>query len=192
MTHMRIGILGGTFNPIHIGHLILAQQTLEKLKLNKVIFVPTYIPPHKGNRKIASAEARFKMAMLATQDNSNFEVSDLEIRRKGRSYSIYTLEELRRKFGVQTRLFFIVGADLLDELYTWKDIGQILKIARFVAVTRPGYELKDLPAGAVSLSIPSMDISSTQIRGYIKKGKSIRYLVTDKVLDYILRQGLYR
>jgi nicotinate-nucleotide adenylyltransferase len=191
----RIGILGGTFNPIHIGHLILAEQSRQLLHLNKVIFVPTYISPHKSSKFLAPAHTRYQMVSLAVKNNPYFEVSDLELVRGGISYSIETVRRLKTTFP-QTRLFFITGSDFLDGFSTWKDIEELSKICKFVIAQRPGYEYRQLRKKMLKniqkIYVSALDISSTQIRRRIKSGQSIRYLVSEEVRGYILQKKLYR
>jgi nicotinate-nucleotide adenylyltransferase len=188
---MKIGVLGGTFNPIHIGHLILAEEAREKLKLDKVIFVPTYLPPHKDNSDIASARARFTMVKLAIKDNRYFLVSDIEIKRDGRSYTIDTLKEFKKIYP-SDELYFIIGSDLLKYLDDWKDLDEIIQMVRFVVATRPGYPLEKIPSHISTIPIRAVDISGFEIRKAIKENKSFRYLVPETVLKYIKKKGLYQ
>jgi len=188
---MRIGILGGTFNPVHIGHLILAEEVREKLKLDKIIFIPTALPPHKDDVDIAPALDRLKMLKLAIKGNKFFGVSDIEIKRKGRSYTIDTLKELKNKF-THDELYFIIGSDLLKYLNEWKDLGEINKMVKFIAATRPGYPLQQLPAYIHTLDIRAVDVSGFAVRQCIKENKSFGYLVPDKVFDYIKKRKLYK
>ncbi|MCX5696465.1 MAG: nicotinate-nucleotide adenylyltransferase [Candidatus Omnitrophica bacterium] len=194
---MKIGILGGTFNPIHIGHLILAEEAREKLGLDKVIFVPTFVPPHKDNVDIAPAAARLKMVKLAIAGNKYFSVSDIEIERNGRSYTIDTIKEFKKNYSLD-QIFFIIGSDLMKYLDDWKDINEISKLVKFVVATRPGYPLEDITTYAVSrqtgvstLPIRAVDISGFEIRGAIKEGKSFRYLVPEAVFRYINKKRIY-
>ncbi len=188
---MKIGILGGTFNPVHIGHLILAEEVREKLALDKIIFIPTALPPHKDNLGIAQAADRLKMLKLAIKGNKFFGVSDIEIKRQGRSYTIDTLKELKNKFN-QDNLYFIIGSDLLKYLNEWKDLGEINKMVDFVVATRPGYPLEQIPAYIHTLAIRAVDVSGFEVRQCVKENKSFRYLVTDKVFDYINKRKLYK
>lgn len=187
---MKIGILGGTFNPIHKGHINLAKEVKRKLGLEKIIFVPAYIPPHKSNADIISATDRFKMVRLAIKDEEGFSASDLEIKRKGKSYSVDTLKSFKKSFKA-AQLYFIIGADSLAELDKWKDIEEIFKLARFVVVNRAGFSLRRLPEGALRVNIRPQDVSSTQVRRLIRKGEPIRRYVTNSVLGYIIKKGLY-
>ena len=186
---MKIGILGGTFNPIHIGHLILAEEVREKVGLEKIIFIPTYLPPHKDNSNIAPAEGRMEMLKLAVSGNRYFNVSDIEIKRNGRSYTIETLTELKKLYPADD-LYFITGSDLLKYLDEWKDLNQIIKMVRFIVATRPGYPLEKIPSYISTVAIRAVDISAFEIRNCIKENKSFRYLVPEEVFKYILKERL--
>ena len=188
---MRIGILGGTSNPIHIGHLILAEDALSKLKLDRVIFVPTYIPPHKAVEGSVKPQDRLKMAELATADNPGFEVSDFEINSKKTSYSIETLMEFRKKYGEDAELFFITGSDLLKDLFSWKNVNDIFKMSKFIVANRPGYPVKEVPKEVETVVITPIEVSSEDIRRRLKALRSIRYLVPEKVRAYIIERKLY-
>ena len=187
---MRIGILGGTFNPIHNGHLALARAAASKLRLDKIIFIPTYRPPHK-NVPLAPARHRHKLVTLAIKGRAKFCASRMEINRKGKSYTIETLQLLRKRFGPKAEMFFIAGADSLKELRSWYKIGKVLKLAHFVIVARPGYSLKRLPGGLHRIGMRPVRISSTEIRTLIKAGCSIKRLVPKPVAAYIKRKKLY-
>jgi nicotinate-nucleotide adenylyltransferase len=201
---MRIGIMGGSFDPIHTGHLIVAEQMRDARQLDQVIFIPTKVPPHKSDRMLASSSDRLKMARLAVADHPGFEVSDIELRREGPSYSIDTIAELREKWRNEHRVFFIVGADTLAELPTWRRPGDLVDHADFLTAMRPGFpmdfwddlsvtfspeQLARLKQGCVD-TIP-VGISSTVIRQRVSEGKTIRYLVPDAVEKYIHQHGLY-
>ncbi len=188
---MKIGILGGTFNPVHIGHLILAEETMEKLKLDKVFFIPAYLPPHKDNIDIAPAGARLKMLELAIKGNNNLTVSDIEIKRKGRSYTIDTIVSFKKKYP-DDELYFIIGSDLLKYLDSWKDLDEIMRAVNFIVATRPGYPLADIPKRIQRIDIRAVDISGFSVRQCIKEGKSFRYLVPESVFTYIRKNNLYR
>lgn len=188
---MKIGILGGTFNPIHIGHLILAEEAREKLHLDLVVFVPAYLPPHKDNSDIAAAAARFRMVKLAIAGNKYFSLSDIETKRDGRSYTIDTLRQLKSLYP-RDELYFITGSDLLNYLEEWKDLGDILKMVRFVVATRPGYPLEKIPGYISTVAIRAVDVSAFEIRECIRKHKSFRYLVPEAVYRYIGKKRLYR
>jgi nicotinate-nucleotide adenylyltransferase len=188
---LKIGILGGTFNPIHIGHLILAEEAREKIGLDKIIFVPTFLPPHKDNSDIAFAFNRLAMVRLAIKGNRYFYTSDIEIKRDGRSYTIDTLNEFKKKYP-QDQLYFIIGSDLLEYLKEWKDLDEIIKLIKFIVVTRPGFPLDKIPSYIKTMAIRAVDVSAFQIRKCIKENKSFRYLVPEAVYNYIIKKKLYR
>lgn len=188
---MRIGIFGGTFNCIHFGHLVLAEQAYEKLGLDKVIFIPSFQPPHKKSMHMASAHHRYVMVALAIKDNPRFEISDIELERKGRSYSVDTLRELRQMYP-KAELFFISGSDVSDKILQWKSIKEILGIAKFVLAKRPGYRLKKYHKDIVVISITELDISSSMIRRKIRAKQSVRYLMPMRVYNYIKQKRLYQ
>ena len=189
---MRIGILGGTFNPIHVGHLILAEEALSKLKLDKVLFVPTFIPPHKTVESRVKPQDRLKMVKLAIEGNVSFEVSTFEMDSKKKSYSIDTLREFRKKYEETAQLYFITGSDALKDLFSWKDINDIFKISKFIVANRPGYPVKDVPEGVDTVVISPIEVSSEDIRKRVKEARSIRYLVPEKVRAYIEGHRLYK
>lgn len=188
---MRIGILGGTFNPIHIAHLILAEEARCKLSLEKVIFVPSYLPPHKSDEELADAQARYDMVKLAIKDNPRFEASRVEIDRKGSSYSVDTLKYFNALYP-KDKIFFISGSDVLKELYTWKEIDEIFKLTNFIVAQRPGYPASNIPSGVELVLITPLEISSSLVRGRIIEGGSIRYLVPEAVRQFIEKKGLYK
>ncbi len=187
----RIGILGGTFNPIHIGHLVSAQFVSERLKLDKVIFIPSYLPPNKSRKAVIDAVHRYNMVKLAIKGNDLFDVSDFEIKKKGVSYSIDTLEFFHKNFSSKIRLFFIIGTDNIAGLHTWHRIDDILRLATFVAVSRPGTGSLRGKIDVRRVDIPVLDISSSFIRKRIASGKTVRYLIPDAVIRYIQRHKLY-
>ncbi|NMB02261.1 MAG: nicotinate-nucleotide adenylyltransferase [Firmicutes bacterium] len=198
----RLGIMGGTFDPIHYGHLVTAEGARSAFGLDQVLFLPSGRPPHKKMDKVTDPEHRYMMTVLATLTNPHFEVSRLEIDRTGVSYTIDTLRILRDQYGSETELFFITGADAIFDIMSWKDSDEYLTIAHFVAASRPGFCLADLPQSTRQwmeqhrdrfhvLQVPAMAISSTDIRERVHSGCSIRYLVPESVEHYILRQGLY-
>ena len=188
---MKIGLLGGTFNPVHIGHLILAEEVREKLKLDKIIFIPTAVPPHKDDINIAPAADRLKMLKLAVSGNKFFGVCDIEIKRKGRSYTIDTLKELKIKLRAD-QLYFIIGSDLLKYLNEWKDLNQIIKMVNFIVATRQGYPLEQIPSYIQTLAIRAVDVSGFEVRNCIRENKSFNYLVPERVFGYIKKRKLYR
>ena len=190
----RIGILGGTFDPIHKGHLALACAALEQLKLDRLIFVPAFRHPlpQKESGTTASAEARLEMVKLAIKEEPRFEVSDCEVKRKGISYTVDTLKAFREQYPKPNELFFITGGDWGKGLDQWKDIDTIFSLARFVVAKRSGFDTKHLPKGVQLLNFVPLDISSTEIRTQLKKGTSTTSLVSEKVLEYIRGHQLYR
>lgn len=196
-----IGIFGGTFNPIHLGHLLVAQDALEQLRLARVIFIPSAIPPHKHADKLASAADRLRMIELGIRGNDRFEVDDVEIRRGGKSYSVDTLTQLKAQ-NPRAVFFFIIGADSLRELHLWREVGQLVTLCTFVTVPRPGFEAKPVidprldPATRRQLRQHVLrghacGIASRDIRARVASGRSIRYLVPDGVRQYIRRRRLY-
>lgn len=189
---MRIGILGGTFNPIHNGHLCLAEGARRKLKLDKVIFVPANIPPHKPSLDLLSAKERYKMVSMALANKPYFEASDYEIKKGGTSYSVKTLKAFKKIFGRNTKLFFLTGTDSLSMLKTWKNIKKILELSEFVVVSRPGYKMLKPVFKVKKISIPTPDISSTFIRKGIQSGLVVKRFMPDAVYNYINKKGLYR
>ena len=189
---MRIGILGGTFDPVHNGHIALAKGALKKLRLDKVIFIPAYIPPHKIKAKISSSRLRLGMLAAAVKSNSRFCISEYEINRKNLSFTVLTLRALRKRFK-KAEIFFITGADSLTQLGSWKDAKSILRLAVFVVSKRPGYKFSARRAkGMVMLNVKTADISSTNIRSRVRKGLSIKGMVSPAVGKYISKNKLYR
>lgn len=198
----RLGVLGGSFDPIHLGHLVLAEGVREALGLEKVLLVPAGTPPHKLNHSMAAAEDRMEMTQLAAEGNPFLEVSDIEVRRSGPSYTIDTIRELADIHDGE--VFLIVGGDTVSELGTWKSVGELLRICSLAVGMRPGAELpgreeleRKTGAGADQIltnvvNIPQMDISSTDIRKRAREGRTIRYLVPERVREYIEREGLYK
>ncbi|MBI5417770.1 nicotinate-nucleotide adenylyltransferase [Candidatus Poribacteria bacterium] len=200
----KLGIFGGTFNPIHFGHLIVAQETLEIMKLDEIIFVPSAIPPHKELKNVACAKERLAMIKLALKSNPNFTFSDIELTRSGKSYTVDTLKKFR-ELHPKSELFFMVGADNLKEIMYWKDPEGILKQANLIVMTRPGYlKLCDNPKKHFPLlsknefknkinmvKVPEIGISGTLIRNNLKNNKSIDYLMPVSVEEYILKRRLY-
>jgi nicotinate-nucleotide adenylyltransferase len=200
-----VGVLGGSFNPIHVAHLILAERAREALALERVIFVPAKHPPHKPMQGLASGRDRLEMVRTAIEGNLAFEVSDIELRRRGVSYTIQTVEALRRELGAESEICFLIGTDTLAELPTWREIRRLASLCRFVPFARPGSARPDKRrlTGAVGRAearailaraapMPLLDISSSDIRRRVAGGRSIRYLVPDAVAAYIRRRGLYR
>lgn len=186
---MKLGILGGSFNPIHHGHLIIATRAAEALKLDRVLFIPTAISPLKRARDFASPRDRLAMVRAALRADPLFEASDLEIRRGGTSYTIDTLRALRKSRPGKPVL--ILGADAARLLPQWRSIDEVKRLATFVLVARPGHRPgRGMPKQYIE--VPLLEISSTGIRERVRRGLSIRYLVPDAVDRYIRRKGLYR
>lgn len=191
----RIGIMGGTFDPIHHGHLVAANEVADRFDLDQVVFVPTGQPWQKGDVEVSPAEDRYLMTVIATASNPRFHTSRVDIDRPGPTYTVDTLRDLKREYGPAAELYFITGADALAEILSWKDADQVLALARFIAVTRPGFELSaaHLPPDSVHLvQVPAMAISSTDCRARVAACQPIWYLVPDGVVQYIAKQGLYR
>jgi nicotinate-nucleotide adenylyltransferase len=198
-TPLRIGILGGTLDPVHHGHLFAAEEVRATYGLDRVLFIPCGHAPHKDERRIAPAEHRYEMCALATGSNPGFAVSRVEIDRPGPSYTIDTLRELRTIRGGDTELFLIIGADALLEIDTWHQPDAVLTEARCLAVPRPGSELsglasvigKERAARVEVMDLPGLEISATDIRCRVREGRPIRYLTPDAVVAYIAENGLY-
>ncbi|WP_308167856.1 nicotinate-nucleotide adenylyltransferase [Catellatospora tritici] len=191
----RIGIMGGTFDPIHHGHLVAASEVADRYALDEVVFVPTGEPWQKSGNPVTPAEDRYLMTVIATASNPRFSVSRVDVDRDGPTYTVDTLRELRAQYGEKTELFFITGADALSKILSWKDAEQLFELAHFVGVTRPGFDLTvgHLPADVVSLvQVPAMAISSTDCRRRVAAGQPVWYLVPDGVVQYITKRRLYR
>lgn len=200
----RIGILGGTFNPVHLGHLTLAQSAFEMYDLDRVIFVPCNQPPHKDTMPLVAAEHRFAMLDMAIEGDIRFDISRIELDRPGPSYSIDTVSWFKAQETVQ-ELFFIIGSDTLPELHLWKDIGKLLEMCRFISFERPGSEQSRLKPEMLQLSDDwpdrlladyckgvRVEISSSELRYRIAEGFSIKYLVPESVEMYIAEHSLYQ
>lgn len=188
---MRIGVLGGSFNPVHYGHLRLAEEAREHLQLDRVLFIPAGLRPHKPQRGLIEGRHRLAMVRLAIRRQPAFEASDIELRRPGPSYTVDTLEALRRRRRRRARLFFLSGADTLQELRTWRDPDRVLALCTFVVATRPGYALRVKRHGMTTLPVTRLAISASDIRRRVAGGRSIRYLVPAAVAAYIARHRLY-
>ncbi len=187
--------MGGTFDPIHHGHLVAASEVAALFELDEVVFVPTGDPWQKAERRVSPAEDRYLMTVIATAANPRFSVSRLEIDRPGPTYTADTLRDLRALYGPDTQLFFITGADALGQILTWHRAEELFELAHFVGVTRPGHALSDpgLPQGRVSLvEVPAMAISSTDCRDRVSRLLPVWYLVPDGVVQYIQKRDLYR
>jgi nicotinate-nucleotide adenylyltransferase len=186
--------MGGTFDPVHHGHLVAASEVQARFDLDEVIFVPTGQPWQKTDRKVSAAEDRYLMTVIATASNPRFSVSRVDIERGGITYTVDTLHDLHDAFS-EAELFFITGADALEQILSWRQAEELFSLAHFVGVTRPGYRLDDthLPNGSVSLiDVPAMAISSTACRERVAAGLPVWYLVPDGVVQYISKRDLYR
>lgn len=185
--------MGGTFDPIHHGHLVAASEVAAVFELDEVVFVPTGQPWQKSDEQVSAAEQRYLMTVIATASNPRFTVSRVDVDRPGPTYTIDTLRDLARQ-NDDTDLFFITGADALAQILSWKDVDELFALAHFVAVTRPGHELTDrgVPADRISLlEIPALAISSTVCRERARVGQPVWYLVPDGVVQFIAKYGLY-
>lgn len=207
MMKRRVGLFGGTFNPIHIGHLIVARAAVEHLELERMLLIPSAQPPHKPQEAVAEAHERLEMVRLAIADEPPLEVSDCEIRRPGPSYTVQTVREFRASLGEGAELFWLIGADSLHELASWYQVEQLVPLCRIVTAARPGWawdaEARRVLAqrlgaeaierlGADILPTPRIEISASQIRRRIRQGLSIRWLVPPGVEQYIHQRRLYR
>ncbi len=191
----RIGVMGGTFDPIHQGHLVAASEVAASFDLEEVIFVPTGAPWQKVDREVSAAEDRYLMTVIATASDPRFSVSRVDIDRDGATFTIDTLRDLHAGYPDVDEFYFITGADACAQLLSWRDVESLFALAHFVGVTRPGHTLADpgLPAGEVTLvEIPALAISSTDIRDRVASGRPIDYLVPEGVGRYVAKRGLYR
>jgi len=198
----KIGIMGGTFDPIHLGHLILAEETRIQLNLDKVIFIPTGEPPHKKTKSVLEPIHRYEMTLLATADNPHFQVSALEINKEGVSYTIDTIKHLRSLYSNST-FYFITGADSLVNITSWRNADELLTLCKFVTTKRRGIPNSELDDAVNKinqtfrdtvylLSIPYIEVSSTEVRNRVKNGESIKYYVPDSVETYIRKNNFYK
>ena len=187
--------MGGTFDPVHNGHLVAASEVAASFALDEVVFVPTGQPWQKSEQQVSPAEDRYLMTVIATASNPRFNVSRVDIDRVGPTYTIDTLHDLRAQYGEKSELFFITGADALAQILDWHRSEDLFELAHFVGVTRPGHHLADpgFPTGRVSLvEVPALAISSTDCRQRVAAGEPVWYLVPDGVVQYISKRGLYR
>jgi nicotinate-nucleotide adenylyltransferase len=198
---MRIGILGGTFDPPHIGHLVIAEEAREKLGLAKVYFVPAREPPHKKGEPVSSLEDRVAMLRLALDDHPFFVLSLVEANRPGPSFTVDTLRQLSREFPPATELYFVMGMDSLAALSTWHDPRSLIGLCKLAVLKRPGYSAemneleRDIPglkSQVVVIPAPELEISSSDLQSRVRQGLSIEYMVPDCVAEYIAKHGLYR
>lgn len=200
----KVGIYGGSFNPIHLAHLVLAESACEALDLEQVIFVPAKVPPHKDAGALAGAKDRLHMVRRAVAGNARFRVSDAELRRSGPSYSVDTVARFRKRFGRGAELYFLIGADTIPELPTWHQVSRLAELCTIVPLTRPGVARPSLSALAAAVGpkeargilsrmirMPQLDISASDIRRRVAAGRSIRYLVPPEVEAHIRRKHLY-
>ena len=187
----KVGILGGTFNPPHIGHLIIAEQVRDQLDLDKIVFLPTAEPPHSSiNKKTISSDIRVELLDLAIHTNPNFEMELYEVEKGGKNYTYNTMKALVDLYPA-VDFYFIIGADMIEDLPTWHEIDKLVELVQFVGVNRPGYAVEtDYPL--IMVDVPLVDISSSAIRKKVAQGCSIQYLVPENVQNYIEREGLYQ
>ena len=189
--------MGGTFDPIHHGHLVAASEVAARFGLDEVVFVPTGVPWQKAHRRVSPAEDRYLMTVIATASNPRFSVSRVDIDRAGDTYTVDTLRDLRAQRGPDTDLYFITGADALSQILTWRGAEELFELAHFIGVSRPGVRLEEkdishLPADKVTLvEVPALAISSTACRERRTSGLPIWYLVPDGIVQYITKRGLY-
>ena len=195
---MRLGVMGGTFDPIHHGHLVAASEVQARFNLDEVVFVPTGQPWQKAGKKVSQPEDRYLMTTIATASNPRFSVSRVDIERPGPTYTVDTLRDIRAARGPEVELFFITGADALSKILTWKGAEELFDLAHFVGVSRPGVRLgaddiAHLPENKVTLlEVPALSISSTACRERVGQRMPIWYLVPDGIVQYIAKRGLYR
>lgn len=196
---LRLGLMGGTFDPIHIGHLVTAEEALRQFRLDEIVFIPTGQPPHKTGQ-VASPEERYTMTCVATASHPQFWVSRLELDSPGMDYTVDTLRALREVFVSDVGFFFITGADAVLDILTWKDPERVLGWCDVIAATRPGYDLSrlaDVLGGLAGrdrvhvMEIPSIAVSSSMIRERLRAGEGVRYLVPEGVLTLIQKSGIY-
>lgn len=198
----NILLFGGTFNPPHLGHIELTDRVSKELGINKVVLIPLGTPPHKVGFNIADAKHRLKMLELSIEGKDNFEISKIEIERKGYTYTVDTLKEFDKMYNKKYNIYYLVGADTLEKLNTWKNCEEVFKLCKFVVVLREGYTIskaqkiadllkKDYGADIIILDVGNIDVSSTRIREMIRKGEDIHKFVPNKVIKYIVDNNLY-
>lgn len=193
----RLGVMGGTFDPIHHGHLVAASEVAARFGLDEVVFVPTGVPWQKAGRRVSKSEDRYLMTVVATASNPQFTVSRVDIDRPGNTYTVDTIKDIRAERGGNLELFFITGADALRSILTWRGGDELFGLAHFVGVSRPGVDLarrdiSHLPSDKVTLlEVPALAISSTECRNRVSSGLPLWYLVPDGVVQYVAKRGLY-
>lgn len=193
----RLGVMGGTFDPIHHGHLVAASEVAARFRLNEVVFVPTGVPWQKRDRRVSQPEDRYLMTVIATASNPRFSVSRVDIDRPGDTFTVDTLKDIRAQRPAD-ELYFITGADALSKILTWRGVDELFDLAQFIGVSRPGvplaqHDIEHLPADKVTLiEVPALAISSTDCRERVSEGMPIWYLVPDGIVQYIAKRGLYR
>ncbi|WP_102026959.1 nicotinate-nucleotide adenylyltransferase [Salirhabdus sp. Marseille-P4669] len=184
----KIGLFGGTFDPIHVGHLLMAEEVYERLNLDEIWFIPSYVPPHKTGTT-TSPDDRMRMLQLATEDNDHFRIEDMELKRKGTSFTFDTIEQLKQSHP-DKQFLFIIGADMVEYLPKWYKIEELIHNITFVGVKRVGYEVKS-KYPIIEVEVPMIEISSTILRNRLKHGGTTRYWLPKKVREYIRENGLY-
>ena len=198
---MRLGIMGGTFDPIHFGHLVTAEEALVQFNLDRVLFMPTGNPAFKSGERVTSGEHRYLMTVIATASNADFDVSRMEVDRPGLTYTVDTLVALRDRYGPSTELFFITGADAVWDIVSWKDAELVADLVTFIAATRPGYDLDEARRSHETaatrfrieyVEVPALAISSTELRRRVAEKRPITYLAPESVVAYIAKHELYR
>lgn len=193
----RLGVMGGTFDPIHHGHLVAGSEVAARFHLDEVVFVPTGTPWQKAGRRVSSREDRYLMTVIATASNPRFSVSRVDIDREGNTYTVDTLKDLKAERGSDVELHFITGADALASILTWRGAEELFDLAKFIGVSRPGVDLRasdisHLPSDKVTrMEIPALAISSTACRDRVAEGWPLWYLVPDGVVQYVAKRGLY-
>jgi nicotinate-nucleotide adenylyltransferase len=195
----RLGVMGGTFDPIHYGHLVTAEEAQHQFELDEVLFVPTGSPWMKEHEVVSPPEDRYLMTVIATASNPLFTVSRMEVDRDGPTYAVETLRQLRSERGHDVDLFFVTGADAVLEIFQWKHTDELFELAHFIAATRPGFDIAAFEAhaetrhpGITVMNVPALAISSTDVRARVHSGRPIRYLVPEGVKSYIEKAELYR
>jgi nicotinate-nucleotide adenylyltransferase len=192
----RIGVFGGTFDPPHLGHLVAASEAASRCALDEVVFVPTGDPWQKQHLKITDASARLAMTRLAVESDPLFRVSTCDIEREGATYAVDTVADVRAEYDEDVELYFIIGADSLENLHTWHRVEELCKAVKFIALNRPGHSRREVDtsfgAQVEFIDMPAVDVSSTECRQRVRDGQPIRYLVPDAVEAYVREHGLYR